>query len=63
MLNLFNAINFIPVSNGTTAAATTPTNGLPTNADNWKVTSAYTDVSNTFDPGGRLGQLTVRFSW
>jgi hypothetical protein len=28
-----------------------------------QVTSAYTDSSNTFDPGGRLGQLMIRFNW
>jgi len=28
-----------------------------------QVTSAYTDVSNTFDPGGRIGQLMFRFNW
>jgi hypothetical protein len=28
-----------------------------------QVTSAYTDSSNTFDPGGRLGQLMFRFNW
>jgi len=27
------------------------------------VTSAYTDVNTTFDPGGRVGQLVWRFDW
>jgi hypothetical protein len=27
------------------------------------VTSAYTDASNTYDPGGRIGQLMFRFNW
>ena len=26
-------------------------------------TSAYTDASNTYDPGGRIGQLMFRFNW
>jgi len=26
-------------------------------------TSAYTDLSNQFDPGGRLGQLVFRLNW
>jgi hypothetical protein len=29
----------------------------------FQTTSAYTDSSNTFDPGGRLGQLMLRFNW
>jgi hypothetical protein len=28
-----------------------------------QVTTAYTDPSNTFDPGGRLGQLMFRLNW
>ena len=27
------------------------------------VTSAYTDSSNTYDPGGRLGQIMFRINW
>jgi hypothetical protein len=50
-LNLFNAINFRPVF--TTS----------TNPDNYRVTNAYTDVSQTFDPGGRLGQIVWKISW
>jgi hypothetical protein len=29
----------------------------------WQVTSAYTDVNGTFDPGGRLGQVVFRLNW
>jgi len=29
----------------------------------WQVTSAYTDVNGTNDPGGRLGQLVFRVNW
>ena len=25
--------------------------------------SAYRDLDNTYDPGGRLGQLMIRFNW
>jgi hypothetical protein len=25
--------------------------------------SAYRDLDNTYDPGGRLGQLALRFNW
>jgi len=51
VLNLFDNINFNPVAN--------PGSG----ATIFQVTSAYTDASNTYDPGGRLGQLMIRFNW
>jgi hypothetical protein len=59
VLNLFDNINFNPF-----IPSTTTTNaayfGRPTFG---RVTSAYTDPSNTYDPGGRLGQLMFRFNW
>jgi hypothetical protein len=51
VLNLFDNINFNPAAN--------PGSG----ATIFQVTSAYTDPSNTYDPGGRLGQLMIRFNW
>jgi hypothetical protein len=51
MLNAFNNINF----NHTV----TPGDG----ADVFRVTSAYTDVNTTFDPGGRIGQVVFRINW
>jgi hypothetical protein len=51
VLNLFNAINFNPVI----STSTTP--------DNYRVTSSYSDVNGTFDPGSRVGQIVVRFNW
>jgi hypothetical protein len=51
LLNAFNAINFTPVAQ-TGSGATID-----------QVTSAYQDLSNTFDPGGRLGQIVWRVSW
>jgi len=59
LLNVFDAINFDPFtpSNTTTSAAYW---GAPTFA---QVTSAYQDPSNTFDPGGRLGQVMLRVNW
>jgi hypothetical protein len=48
-LNLFNAVNF-----NANLSATGGTNVL---------TSAYQDISNTFDPGGRLLQLVFRVNW
>ena len=51
VLNLFDNINFNPVANP------------GTNATIFQVTSAYTDASNTYDPGGRLGQIMFRINW
>ncbi len=51
LLNLFDNVNFNPVAN--------PGSG----ATIFKVTSAYTDASNTYDPGGRIGQVMFRFNW
>ncbi|HXT72044.1 MAG TPA: carboxypeptidase regulatory-like domain-containing protein [Vicinamibacterales bacterium] len=51
VLNLFDNINFNPNGN--------PGGG----ATIFQVGSAYTDIGNNFDPGGRLGQFSVRFNW
>ncbi len=51
LLNAFDNINFTPVANPGTGATI------------FTVTSAYTDSSNTYDPGGRLGQVMIRFNW
>ncbi len=51
LLNMLDNINFNPVANPGTSA------------DIFRVTSAYTDSSNTYDPGGRLGQLMFRINW
>jgi len=51
ILNVFNAIDF----NGVFSTSTTKSN--------YQVTSAYSDVNNTFDPGGRIGQLVFRVNW
>jgi hypothetical protein len=52
VMNVFNTVNF-----------STPTYLASSNATVGQVTSGYTDMSNTFDPGGRLGQVVLRFSW
>ena len=54
-LNAFNNINFFNPS--TTATQT------PSNLTFMQVTTAYTDSSNTNDPGGRLVQLVARFNF
>jgi hypothetical protein len=51
LLNVFKAINFTPVFQ----ASADPTIN--------QVTEAATDPSQVFDPGGRLGQVVVRFVW
>ncbi len=51
LLNLFDSPNFNPVAN--------PGSG----ATIFRTTAAYQDPSNTYDPGGRIGQLMIRFNW
>jgi hypothetical protein len=50
-LNVFAAINFTPVLQASS------------NSTINQVTSAYQDVPNTFDPGGRTGQIVFRVKW
>ncbi len=51
VMNVFDNVNFNAVANPGTAATI------------FQVTSGYTDPSNTFDPGGRLGQIVLRLNW
>jgi hypothetical protein len=51
MLNVFDNINFNHNA--------TPGGGNGT----FQVTSAYTDINTTADPGGRIGQIQWRISW
>jgi hypothetical protein len=51
--NLFNNINFTPVFNNDNLNSNTV---FQTNAH-------YTDISQSYDPGGRLGQIIVRVNW
>ena len=51
LLNVFDNINFDPVS---------VSNG---GATIFQADEAYRDPDNTFDPGGRLGQLAFRLNW
>jgi hypothetical protein len=52
VMNVFNTVNF-----------NTPGSLASTSSAVGQVTSGYTDMSNTFDPGGRFGQVVTRFSW
>ena len=54
-LNAFNNINFF--SPNTTATTTL------SNSTFGQVTSAYTDSSNTNDPGGRIVQIVARITF
>jgi hypothetical protein len=57
VLNLFDNINFDPVDLDDNPQ------GTATSAQLFQVTTAYRDPSNTYDPGGRIGQLMFRFNW
>lgn len=57
VLNVFDNVNFTPTSFPGTATNPNP------NATIFQATAAYRDPSNTFDPGGRLGQIAIRFNW
>ena len=54
VLNVFNNINYSVLD-----ASRTPGTG----ATIFQTTEAYRDLDNTYDPGGRLGQLAIRFNW
>jgi hypothetical protein len=51
LLNVFDNVNFNPAFN--------PGSGNTI----FQVTSGYTDINTTFDPGGRIGQLIWRLNW
>jgi hypothetical protein len=57
VLNLFDNINFDP------AGATGANTAAGTGTGIFQTTTAYTDPSNTYDPGGRLGQIMFRINW
>ncbi len=54
VLNVFDNINF-----DVTDISRTPGSG----AGIFQTDSAFRDLNNTYDPGGRLGQLALRFNW
>ena len=51
LLNAFNTINFNHALNPGERATI------------FQVTTAYTDINTTFDPGGRIGQIVWRINW
>lgn len=64
VLNVFDTINFNHGGPTATIQNGTSLNPSPNNGeDTFRVTSAYTDINTTFDPGGRIGQLVWRLNW
>jgi len=61
VLNVFDNVNFNPYEVRLDTTANTISDY--TSANFAQVTGAYQDTSNTFDPGGRLGQLMFRINW
>jgi hypothetical protein len=57
VLNLFDNINYTQVDLDDNPQESA------TSANLFQVTTAYRDPSNTYDPGGRLGQVMFRFNW
>jgi hypothetical protein len=51
LYNIFNTVNF------------NATSSMGSSLSNWEVTSAATDFSASQDPGGRITQFGLRFSW
>ena len=64
VLNVFDTINFNHGGPTSTIQGGTSLNPSPNDGnDTFRVTSAYTDINTTFDPGGRVGQLVWRLNW
>jgi len=61
VLNAFDNINFEPYVPRSDTRANTIADY--SSASFGQTDEGYTDVSNTFDPGGRLGMLVFRLNW
>ena len=62
ILNVFSAIDFnsvFPTPNFNNASPY----AAFASVDTYRVTTAYADINNTYDPGGRIGQLVFRVNW
>jgi hypothetical protein len=62
-LNVFDNINFTAANNAGIYPAINSGVFTGTTTANYEVQSAYRDINNTQDPGGRVLQLSLRFSW
>jgi hypothetical protein len=63
VLNVFDNINFNHGGPTATRFGTGGSLNPDDGQDTFRVTSAYTDINTTFDPGGRIGQLVWRINW
>jgi hypothetical protein len=65
LFNVFNNVNFVAraPTGGTGAAPSFSTTGTGSALSNWEVTQAATDLSASQDPGGRITQFSLRFTW
>lgn len=54
LLNIFGAIDYNAVF---------PTTANLVNGQSYRVTTAYSDLNNSYDPGGHLSQLVFRLNW
>jgi hypothetical protein len=59
LFNVFDTINFT----ATGPSSVTSTTGMGSTVSAWQVTSAATDVNASQDPGGRITQFGLRFTW
>jgi hypothetical protein len=59
IFNILDTINF----NAIGPTSVTSTTGMGAAVTNWQVTSAATDASASQDPGGRITQFGLRFTW
>jgi hypothetical protein len=58
IFNVFDNVNFVATTRGANPGGT-PGNSL----SSWEVNSAATDLSAAQDPGGRITQFSLRFTW
>ena len=58
LINVFDAVNYT----GWTISPTS-TSQPPSQKSGYEVTSAYRDIADAQNPGGRLGQISFRITW
>jgi hypothetical protein len=63
LLNIFGAIDYNAVFPTNPGLSITQQNANMTNLGSYRVTSAYADLNNSYDPGGHVGQLVFRLNW
>jgi hypothetical protein len=65
VFNIFDNINFVATTRGANPGATPASpGGTPGNAlSAWEVIAAATDLNAAQDPGGRITQFSLRYSW